>query len=313
MKKVRIAVILLIVVSLFAACSQPSQAPETSTPQVSPSPAVETTPTADVEVVVADSGVKITDILPDLNDTTAIGVGSIGVGSNIFGGSGAYAIADDAQIKRIIDALSTIDLSSFEVCERTGTSGLSQQLIIENESGGRTVKLLSPAVGLEEEDFIYICMPAFCEDGCLAGDDAEAIEKCMERIENESFYFMGPRGEFSFTEFASACTAVLSDDTDLQNTAVVSWLDGREPEHVLVKGNWACVRYVFDGVIATTEPPEATNDSDFDVEVVAGDNTYLLDTITGKFAREQGGETETRMLDEQWYTDVCARLGVLDI
>ena len=189
---------------------------------------------------------------------------------------------------------------------------MSQQLRIENESGGRAVKLLSPIVGSDDEDFIYIYLPVFCEDGCLNSDDTEAIERCMEQIENESFYFKGPRGEFSFANFDSACIAVLSDDTDLQNTAVVSWLDGREPEHVLVKGNWANARYVFDGLIDTTENLEIADDIAYNVKALAGNTTYLIDTATGYFSREKNGETVTCVLDKQWCEDVYLRLGVFE-
>jgi hypothetical protein len=134
----------------------------------------------------------------------------------------------------------------------------------------------------------------------------------LEKAWSETLRFKGPSGEYSFYELNQACSAVLSDTTDVENTGVVYRPDSNEAGQVIVKGNCAVARYILDGTIKNASVYETPDGLIYNVRFVAGDTTYLLDTESGYFSRERDSVTVLSKLEDDALRKVCIHLGVFD-
>jgi hypothetical protein len=307
MKAKYVVFLLLAIISVSNACSQSVQPPpDLSQQPTAPSTdgAVGATEDANTDSEHESEQPELTDVFPDLYAVTNIYV-SAGSANYRFGSTGPYAKADEAQVRQIIEMLSLIDTASFENCDKTEVNGKVVQLRFETALESCTVQILRPPHGAVDDGIIYITFPVYSEDDWLTMLNSPEISKeLLEEADRATLRFKGSSGAFLAYELEQVCGIILSDNIDVENIGIVRMLDNQESEHVIRKGDCAIARYILDGSINYSGDPyqtsdglmhidayEAADNATYDVRLLAGDTTYLLDTSSGYFSRAHNGET----------------------
>lgn len=197
-----------------------------------------------------------------------------------FSGGFVYAPASGEQMREISGLLAQIDLDDFE--EYGGEYiGAGVKMLVG--SGGESYTL---AIA-RDADYSYIQ---------FAGAD---------RSEGEKTAFRAPHDAIpDFTEIYDAAGAVLRNRDDADNCAVVSVLtdygagfgDAGE-SYTLMKASTAIVKNVLDGTAFGTETARQQDTDAYDLSVVIGGDTYLLNSTAGMFTVNGEG---AYLLDETW-------------
>ena len=231
---------------------------------------------------------SIADIVPCLDSAKNLYVFA-GHTSYEFGGS-AYAKADEEQKKRIIYLLKTLDMTDFVVCGIEGKSGATIELLVEGVNDTCKVRIVNSG------DALYIV---------LLPTEMVSIANGIQLTAYE-----GPIGSFSFVELSNICSDILSDTDDLDNAGMVRVMGDSVTEHVLNKGNSAIVQNILDGTIANADIYGGSEELVFDVLFIIGDVTYMIDTTSGYFSRECGGDAVFSKMEDRWLREVLGRLGL---
>ena len=104
--------------------------------------------------------------------------------------------------------------------------------------------------------------------------------------------------------------AIISDINDLENIGVV--FENDSGKRVIPKGKYATARYVLDKTIENAINSEIPSDVAHNVIFISDETIYSLDTASGYFSREQGGETINNKVDYDMLRKVCIELGIFD-
>lgn len=241
---------------------------------------------------------KLTDILPSLYYAISVGVKVPGLIpeyiDDVNTTPNIYAQANEVQARKIVDYLELLDSTEFnEVKEYKHENYLftTSPILIKNTSD---LCMFSLITSENDNSLLYIAViPNQRLVDILAGEDILPLR-----------YFEGRPGTFPIRDFNNALSDVLLDTNDLQNVAVVQTLNSDKPEYILNKSITAIWRHMIDTAIRINDPEENPREQSYDIKIIIGDTSYFLNTISGCFSWENGGETIRNKLDEdtlKWF------------
>lgn len=218
---------------------------------------------------------SLTEIIPYLDDATNISVKTVPLLSIVFN---AFAPADKVQSREIVDFLMLLETTKFIEEAYQGDELLfnSPSVIVENPFGSCWFAISGD---VDDNSIFYIILyPDQTREDILAGEEQLPFR-----------FFKGQSGEFPIRDFGNALNDVLLDTNDLQNVAVVQELDDDAPEYTLNKGFTANLRYALEDAIELYSTVESSEEQSFDIKIVIGDTTYLLNSTSGIFNKEKDG------------------------
>ena len=216
---------------------------------------------------------SLTEIIPYLDDVTNISVRAFPK-LPVFD---AFAPTDKAQAREIADFLMLLETTEFkEEAYQSDELFSSPSVIIENAFGSCRFAISGD---VDDNSIFYIILyPDQTSEDILAGEKQLPLR-----------FFKGQSREFPIRDFVAALEDVLFDTNDLQNVAVVQKLDSDEPEYTLNKGQTATLRYALEDAIQLYSTVESSEEQSFDIKIVIGDTTYLLNSTSGIFYKDKDG------------------------
>ncbi len=191
---------------------------------------------------------SLTDLIPQIDEMTTISVRTF---PEVFAFN-AFAPADNAQAKEIMDFLMLLETTEFK--EEGYADGLygRASILIENAAGSCQFEIIGDVD--DYSIFKIVLYPDQTAEDILAGEEQQPVR-----------FFKGQSGEFPIRDFNDALNDVLFDNTDLDNVAVVQKLDSDEPACTFFKGHTATVKQALEDAIELYSTFESPEEQNFDI------------------------------------------------
>lgn len=209
--------------------------------------------------------------------------------------------ATDAQASEILDLLKAIPLDQFEECEPNSVLGSALQFNLENaEDPGESCKLT-----LVTADQGGISAAPTPKEPAPAG--TVCVTFSFDDGTQQSF--QGVYADFPYQAFADCTDAICNDTEDTANTGTVYMLAAPENTKTISKGAAVRIGGIFEETLARAEAVENV-DGSYDAALVLQGVTYRLDTASGLFAREKGGQAAVGRLADMDHMLVLTQSGL---
>lgn len=200
--------------------------------------------------------------------------------SRSFSGE-AYAYTNDGEREAILDKLYEADLSKLKEAEPTGVMGASVSFKLCSKSEEAKIRLT------EDNDFLYFL---------------------IER-ENQRCFYKCEKGVFDFAEIDRIITATLGNTEDPRYSGSVE-LKESDFSAKVNKINTVIAVTMLNEAISNSEKTDADENEAYDVVFAAVDVLYEINSNTGDFFIEEGGEKKYAQLDMSSMIKLKTVLGI---
>lgn len=225
---------------------------------------------------------NLTDIVPFINTTSQVSIEAGNTSYQFFGGR-VYAKATPEQANLIISLLTSIDISNFEETEDPMIGWAGGSIMVEDNDMKCSIYVT------RNQDSFYLRV--------ILDDGTEQILK-------------GPPDAFYIPDLTDATTQVLADTSDTENLGKAYVLDKPHIERVIIKANTAIAQNILDGSADWYGVYDGPDEYKFDAKVVIGKSTYMIDSVTGIFSREQDRITNIFRVPEMWLDNLLFICGI---
>ena len=216
------------------------------------------------------SAVQWSDLIPGWEDTQRLSVVVDRLTGRYSMGNRVLASANEQELGQLLTLLRELDLNRFSVTEETGyTSQLEMRL--------------------ETTDTVYDLQFGYLTDyttACLAVRYSDGSRLLLQGPEELAFWH-------AFDELHTTIAA-----GDAERCGTVTPLPDGQPYTV---SNWFTCRllYILDDFLLQGGTEAGHGDIPYDVRFTFGEKSYQLESATGKFFREQDGQTLYGVVDAQ--------------